>query len=544
MTFSRKITILLLFLNFYIFSCKKNGINKESQNQTNQKDSQNIRGENNQNSDRSKIDVTQFQLTSATTETDTICASDVYRIKVDSFDPNTQYFEYRFCNPKAPKDCLPNIGSFSNTNLTVPNFLSEQNISQPLIQIRSCVRAYDALDPSKNCQSKWSTIANVAEASTDAYVSSLLRESLNIEAKILEQCISLREGSQEYLKTSESDSEEDPLNKALQDYVSIGVDNCLSLVSSGSFEAIYRTLGNKLQENNQKDQDGGLNLSGTPGAPLGSPLGTPVGGGENIMGNPVFAATLGLLAFGAVLFVAEPFIEAYGSGVDKYRNLRTQVDMLGYILGDESLKDSFGEEDEELKEKIKEKKEEFSKKIIEGKYTTEYLQSRKLSPPLDRKTLEGLGYDWDDLRNAYPNAIDSKNKTKINLQIKDLQKIPPSRMNKYLINIDKPKFLDGHIKSLKKAHNLGDGDLKAGAKIKQKSYQGKMGKGIAGVLATGAAAGIITGLAVGGVMGLADTPKAQIQERLLNFHNQIFSLIDQKREIQAELALCEIPSEE
>ncbi len=175
------------------------------------------------------------------------CDAEIFKIQIDSADNRTDYFEFRICDPNNPDQCQPPTNasaSFIGRKIELPNLLD--NIEKPLIQIRSCLRTYNTLDPKVNCDPTWTSFDSVFAIKTKKAISELMWQQILDSNQITAQCISLRQALDNFNSNMLGQNVPQALADAVADGLAIGVNICTREILNGLFEAVAAEIQKKL----------------------------------------------------------------------------------------------------------------------------------------------------------------------------------------------------------------------------------------------------------------------------------------------------------
>jgi hypothetical protein len=515
------------------------------------------------------IDGSSLQKPTAQISVGNVCGSDTFKIQMKTFDPNAQYFQFRFCDPKNPNQCQPSINAgFSDVNIELPNLLYSTNIDIPLVQLRSCVRGYDAVDASKNCSLSWESISPVPSVKTDAYISDLLWQKFLNSEDLIQQCFNIRKSLLDFQNKTKGQKIDPNIEKIISDSISIGVDNCARNIDSGLLDSIDELLLTSSTETELNTNTAvGLNLTDSTDTHKSPNLAAGLGAGLGV--------GLGLLILGSV--VAYKYYSDYKKIDTKFKSIKKYYDdQLEKLRRHTESKDPintlreewkkvYGSDIERMTRYTDDKRNSVMEKNMKD-YTTglgEFVEKRFKTYTKDGVvTIEdaearNLGWDKADLMSK---GATISSEGKIVIKLKTLQEIPPKTLlektqklqaifkpeNKPTLDMELERYRSAEIEfetwGKKDAIMQNELKEKTNPLLKEKSSAKFKGLAGVGVMVVGIIAGVVAGMGASGSFGLDSTPLQDLSNALTNIRSQIKDLLQNRDLILTQIDLCTVTS--
>lgn len=244
-----------------------------------------------------------LQLKNMSLAREAICRDEYLRLTVEK-DPFADYVEYSVC----PSDCTPGdeiTGEFSMNTKTL--YRIPYGASQ--LKARSCVRSYNAEDPSQRC-GEWVTQQFNLQPARNLNVQGLLLARENKEKEIQQKCWDLRKLMGDYAKSA---TEFTVLQPLIVEQLLSGVDFCTQFILSGGLvakEALPSEEEENPDEQGEEGETEGLELAG--------------GTSESSDRSPLLGTGIALLILGGLMIPASLFFTVGASG--KLQMLRAELE--------------------------------------------------------------------------------------------------------------------------------------------------------------------------------------------------------------------------
>ncbi len=515
----------------------------------------------------------------ATVSLGNVCWSSTYKIHVNSYDPNTQYFQIRMCDPNDPTQCLPasSNSGFSDVDVEVPNLYSDKNIKNPIVQLQSCVRPYIAENPNQTCSAQWTTLST-PPISTNSVASSLVWGNYVNQTKFTDQCFAIRNAFIAYKQAKQGQTMDPQLQQIIDQNANLNVDECQHFINSGGLQALQAQLASQSQTptGTATERSNGLGLAaGVDPALAGA------GGG----GYAFFSSTAGILYFvgmGVTAVGMAGFI-AYAvkdTSARKYKKLAETMDFMKKLdleWNDNSKKIKphklfnyyfsaeweTGVEQLSRKQRMAELATDIKKYIDVEKIVNDNFHENWGNPTdgskieVDEPMAKKNGVDWKEIQKI---GGKPQQNGKVSIEPAELKKIEIAALEKRIDNfarmIKSPDYaekfskqMEATYKRLAAANPNPQDAKKTFDEVHQSAQEKAKTKGKSAMrYGIGGGAFVIVGLAtmmssivplVVDTMHLADTPEGILNQKLSDIRKQITNINADLAKIWAQIAACE-----
>ena len=504
-----------------------------------------------------------------------VCGASTFNIHISTYDPNTEYFEFKFCNPNNPTQCQPGPGvdtSFANVDVQLPNLLT--STSTPLVELRSCVRSYDATNPSNNCSNSWQSISPVPAVITDSIVSPLLWEEFVDQTKLTEQCLAIRTALQNFQNATQGQTVNTNLAQLVADGITIGIDNCATAIANGQLEAIETELQNEMGTGTATSTAiASTSSTQIAATALASNTDTSKSGEEKLrteLGTGIgFGLGFGIIALGGAValkyFLDYQKLDRQIKSLTSAQALNKPTDSVEKIKPpyDVSLEPYLNLEYKGAVNLLEKERAEFmAPDYATAKFAPYQLEFDKSTIEITDDKIVTLGWTRQELIKAgcqptvFLNRGTSPSPSGLRMDSK-LQLPPPKSLlekdEKIAAMLDDPKvFLENKQKynqfkrqSLSISEATENPDKASEDALNKQKTAAKIKSGVAAFAAPaiGVLVGVLAGVGIGGGFGLvaSSTPQQDLFNTLSTIRTQISAILNDRNYVLAQIAACTVP---